>query len=72
VSRIERGLIAGMTVRDLDRAAAALGATLEVRLRWDGELLDRLLDETHAHLVDMIVALLRRAPVPRICARSEP
>ena len=59
MSRIERGLIAGMTIRDLDRAAAALGATLEVRLRWNGELLDRLLDEAHAHLVEVIVALLR-------------
>jgi transcriptional regulator with XRE-family HTH domain len=43
VSRIERGLIAGLSVGDVTRAAEALGATLEIRLRWHGELLDRLL-----------------------------
>jgi len=61
VSRIERGLIAGLSVGDVTRAAEALGATLEIRLRWHGELLDRLLDEAHAQLVEAIVALLRAA-----------
>lgn len=61
ISRIERGLVLGMTVRDLDKAAAALNATLEIRLRWNGELLDRLLDEAHARLVEVVVGVLKAA-----------
>jgi hypothetical protein len=43
----------------LVRVAAALGATVDVRLRWNGEQLDRLLDEAHARLVEAVVLLLR-------------
>jgi hypothetical protein len=39
--------------------AEALGATVEFVIRWDGEGLDRLLDEGHATLVDRVVAWLR-------------
>ena len=59
ISRIERGLIDNLQVRWLDRAAAALGATIEIRLRWHGEQLDRLLDEAHAAIVDRTVSMLR-------------
>jgi transcriptional regulator with XRE-family HTH domain len=59
VSRIERGLIDNVPFGVLARTAAALGATLDVRLRWNGEQLDRLLDEAHAHLVDLVVLALR-------------
>jgi transcriptional regulator with XRE-family HTH domain len=59
ISRIERGLIDNIPFGILSRAAAALGATLDVRLRWNGEQLDRLLDEAHAHLVDLVVLALR-------------
>jgi transcriptional regulator with XRE-family HTH domain len=59
ISRIERGLIDNLQVRWLDRAAAALGATIEIRLRWHGEQLDRLLDEAHAAIVDRSVSILR-------------
>jgi hypothetical protein len=38
-----------------------LGASVDVRLRWHGEGLDRLLDEAHARLVDATVVLLREA-----------
>ena len=38
--------------------AAALGADVDVRLRWHGEGLDRLLDEVHAGLVDRFVHML--------------
>jgi transcriptional regulator with XRE-family HTH domain len=58
ISRIDRGLIGNIRVGDLERAAAALGATVDVRLRWNGEQLDRLLDEAHARLVDLVVAML--------------
>jgi transcriptional regulator with XRE-family HTH domain len=61
ISRIERGLIDNLRIADLEGTAAAVGATLEVRLRWRGEALDRLLDEAHATLVDAMVALLRAA-----------
>ena len=61
ISRIERGDIKNVQVGDLERVAAALGATLDMRLRWHGEALDRLLDEDHARLVDIVVVLLRDA-----------
>jgi transcriptional regulator with XRE-family HTH domain len=60
ISLIDRGRIDGVTVGALVRAAAALGADLDVRLRWRGELLDRLLDESHAAVVELIVGRLRR------------
>jgi hypothetical protein len=59
VSRIERGLIDAIPVADLARVAARLGADLDVRLRWHGEGLDRLLDAAHAALVEAIVRMLR-------------
>ncbi|MCI0583679.1 MAG: hypothetical protein L0227_12470 [Chloroflexi bacterium] len=36
-----------------------LGADLDIRVRWHGEGLDRLLDAEHAELVNRIVKLLR-------------
>jgi transcriptional regulator with XRE-family HTH domain len=59
ISRLERGLIDAMTIGDVDRAARALGAVLDIRVRWHGEQLDRLLDEGHARLVELVVTLLR-------------
>ena len=38
----------------------ALGVDLDVRVRWRGEGLDRLLDEGHATVVDRLAALLKR------------
>jgi transcriptional regulator with XRE-family HTH domain len=61
VSRIERGLLGSISVGDLERVADALGATIDVRLRWQGEGLDRLLDEAHSRLVDVVVTFLRAA-----------
>jgi transcriptional regulator with XRE-family HTH domain len=61
ISRIERGLIESITVGTLMRAAAPLGAVLDVRLRWNGEQLDRLLDEGHARLVDIVVVMLQKS-----------
>ncbi|HEY4634903.1 MAG TPA: hypothetical protein VIH00_13385, partial [Candidatus Limnocylindrales bacterium] len=59
--RIERGEIAGMPLEVLVRVAAVLGARLDVSLRWNGEALDRLLDEDHATIVDALVGLYRAA-----------
>lgn len=61
VGRIERGERAGLTLDAVAAVADALGAAAELRLRWEGEALDRLLDEGHARLVDRIVAWLRAA-----------
>jgi transcriptional regulator with XRE-family HTH domain len=59
VSRLELGRIESTCVRTLQRAAAAVGATIEIRLRWNGEQLDRLLDEAHARIVNAVVVILR-------------
>ena len=59
VAKAESGAIDGITVGNLRRLAAVFGATVDVRLRWKGEGLDRLLDEAHSRLVDAIVVILR-------------
>lgn len=59
VSRLERGDLGGLTLKRLAAAVGALGASLSVTVRWNGELLDRLLDEGHASLVDVVVRLLQ-------------
>lgn len=58
ISRVERGLIGGMTLGRLSDVAAGLGAAFQVSVRWNGEALDRLLDEGHARLVAVVVSLL--------------
>ena len=61
VARVECG--AGDTIppRKLDAIANALGARIDLRLSWNGEALDRLLDSAHAQLVDGAATLLRSA-----------
>jgi hypothetical protein len=58
ISRIERGFLAGVPVHDLVRLVHALDARLELDVRWRGALIDRLLDERHAALVDATVRWL--------------
>lgn len=58
VSRIERGQADRSAVHTLVRVAAALDARIDVRLLWQGEGLDRLLDRRHAHLVDLVLEIL--------------
>ncbi len=58
VSRAERGDAWRLTVRTLHRIAEALGARTTMRLAWQGEALDRLLDAAHAGLVDQVMELL--------------
>lgn len=60
IASIDRGELDGVSVGSLVRAAAALGADVDIRLRWRGEQLDRLVDEAHAGLVDSFLARLRR------------
>jgi transcriptional regulator with XRE-family HTH domain len=59
VGRIERGERAGLAIDAVDAVAEALGATADINLRWRGEALDRLLDESHARLVELVVRRLR-------------
>jgi transcriptional regulator with XRE-family HTH domain len=61
IARIERGRADAATVRTLVRVAAALGASVSVRILWHGEALDRLLDAAHADLTDAVLTLLRDA-----------
>ena len=58
VSRIERGLGGRLTVEMLARVAQALGSRVDLRLNWQGEGLDRLLDQDHARLVELVTRLL--------------
>ena len=58
ISRVERGRADRLTFRMLHTLAEALGARLDCRLLWNGEALDRLLDESHAALVEMVVRWL--------------
>jgi transcriptional regulator with XRE-family HTH domain len=59
VSRIERGRVGSVRLGTLRKVAEALDASLEVRARWNGEGLDRLLDQAHAGLVEQVVQRLR-------------
>jgi transcriptional regulator with XRE-family HTH domain len=56
--RIERGALRRTTLAGIEDACEALGADLDVRVRWHGEGLDRLLDAAHADLVNRVVRLL--------------
>ena len=58
ISRLERGDLSGMTFGSVDNVANALGATLHVQLRWQGEQLDRLMDAAHAAIQQSVVDLL--------------
>lgn len=59
VSKVERGLLGTTDFEPVERLCRTLGADLDVRVRWRGEALDRLLDEAHADLVDATLRLLR-------------
>jgi transcriptional regulator with XRE-family HTH domain len=58
VSRIERGEAGRFAVQVIDRVIEALGARLQLRVLWQGEALDRLLDADHAQLVEAVIQLL--------------
>lgn len=55
VARIEQGRGDRVPYRVLATVAATLGARVFVRLEWQGELLDRLIDARHAMLVELVV-----------------
>ena len=59
IARIERGKVDRMPIWKLERVAAALGARVNVRLDFNGEALDRLLDTDHARLTERVMSMLR-------------
>jgi transcriptional regulator with XRE-family HTH domain len=59
IARIEQGHAASVTVETLEKIARPLGARVICRLSWNGEGLDRLLDQDHAAIVEQVVRILR-------------
>jgi len=59
VSRIERGDIDGLTFGALLAVATALGINLELKLRWAGSELDRMLNARHAALHESVARSFR-------------
>jgi len=59
IGRIERGEVLRVAWADLVVVAEAVGSRLDLDIRWQGEGIDRLLDERHAATVDATLALLR-------------
>ncbi len=75
ISRIERGAADRQSLRLLGQIADQLGARLSLRVLWQGEDLDRLLDRDHAHLVDGMIRRLEAAgwmAIPELTFRSGP
>jgi transcriptional regulator with XRE-family HTH domain len=58
VSRLERGLVDGMTVGSLRAISRALGMTSIVSLGWRSPEIDRLRDRLHAAMVEQLVSIL--------------
>jgi hypothetical protein len=58
---VERGRLASIPLRTLERVAVALEADLGISVRWRGGDLDRLLDEGHATLVARAAGVVERA-----------
>ena len=59
IQRMERGQADAIQPRVLIKVTAALGAAISVRILWQGEAFDRLLDADHAALVEATIELLR-------------
>lgn len=55
VARVEQGRGDRVPVATLEKIAGAVGGRVVVRLDWQGEQLDRLIDARHAALVDRVV-----------------
>jgi transcriptional regulator with XRE-family HTH domain len=61
VAKIELGRGRRLAIEEYERVAAALDAIFDLLLKWNGEALDRLLDQNHAALVEAIAVRLRAA-----------
>ena len=58
ISNVERGRCDAVSVATLRRVAHALGADVDIRIRWRGAELDRLLDAGHVRLVSKVAERL--------------
>ena len=58
VSRVERGDVSGITLGSIDSIASALGASVHLQVRWQGEQLDRLIDAAHAAIQQFVAESL--------------
>jgi transcriptional regulator with XRE-family HTH domain len=61
VSRVERGHGDVVLPRTLEAMARAMGARVVTSVDWNGEALDRLLDASHASIVEAVVRILHAA-----------
>jgi transcriptional regulator with XRE-family HTH domain len=59
IGELENGTFAHVSVDQLVRVGASLRATVDVRIRWHGEDLDRLIDAAHAATVAAVLERLR-------------
>ncbi len=57
VSRLERGLLSGLSIDTIRRVAGVLGMWLDVTPRWRGTDLDRLVSGAHSMLQDSVLRL---------------
>lgn len=60
ISELENNDLTRITVPELDRCFAAMGAIVRIRVDWRGAGLDRLYDEGHAAMSAAIGRLLRK------------
>jgi transcriptional regulator with XRE-family HTH domain len=58
VARVEQGRGDRLTIQTVERLITALGARFVWRIDWNGEVLDRLLDQSHAWVVELVVRML--------------
>jgi transcriptional regulator with XRE-family HTH domain len=61
ISRLERGHVGTLSLAVVERVAAALELRLDLRVRWRGGELDRLLDRDHATLGGSVLRWLAAA-----------
>jgi transcriptional regulator with XRE-family HTH domain len=59
VSRLEQGRVGRIPFSTLRAIGEAIDADVELSVRWHGESLDRLLDEAHSAIVEVVVAQLQ-------------
>jgi hypothetical protein len=60
IGELEHGIVDHLSLDDLVKLTAALGATIDVRIRWNGEQLDRVVDAAHAATVAAVLERLTR------------
>jgi transcriptional regulator with XRE-family HTH domain len=59
-SELENGDFTRITLSEVDRTFAAMGAVVHIRVDWHGAGLDRLLDEGHAAMAAAVGRLLQK------------